>query len=64
MQESRKRKIVLFVRHHTPSLNKLFAMNPWQRKREKEETQRAFVSALRAADVGSATLTTFARNTS
>jgi hypothetical protein len=56
--------IKLVVRHPVPSLNKLFAMNPWQRRREKRDTQIEFVSVLLASELGSATLTTFAQNTS
>src|ERR1044072_1644861 len=41
-------KFILEVHHPVPSLNKLFAMNPWQRKKEKVATQDAFLSALRA----------------
>lgn len=57
-------EIRLTVRHNVPSLNRLFAMNPWQRKKEKEKTQAAFMSALQVSGLGSAILTTFARNTS
>jgi hypothetical protein len=32
----------LVVRHPVPSVNRLFAMNPWQRRREKQATQAAF----------------------
>lgn len=58
------REIRLTVRHKVPSLNRLFAMNPWQRKKEKEKTQTAFMSALRASGCDSVILTTFVRNTS
>ena len=54
----------LVVRHPVPSLNRLFAMNPWQRRREKRATQGAFASALSASGLDSAIQTTFARNTS
>ena len=56
--------IKIVVRHPVPSLNRLFAMNPWQRRREKLATQAAFASALSASGLDSATQTTFARNTS
>ena len=56
--------IRLVVRHPVPSLNRLFAMNPWQRRREKLATQSAFASALSASGLDSAIQTTFARNTS
>ena len=52
----------LVVRHPVPSLNRLFAMNPWQRRREKLATQGAFASALSASGLDSAIQTTFARN--
>lgn len=38
--------IKLVLKHPVPSLNKLFAMNPWQRKKEKQKTQVAFHGAL------------------
>lgn len=38
--------IKLAVHHPVPSLNKLFAMNPWARKREKVKTQKAFHAAM------------------
>lgn len=53
----------LSVLHPVPSLNALFAMNPWQRRKEKLATQRAFMSALQASGVDSLTLTTFVRST-
>lgn len=56
--------IKLIVRHKVPSLNRLFAMNPWTRKKEKEQTQAAFMSALQASGADSSTLTTFARSIS
>ena len=56
--------IRLVVRHPVPSLNRLFAMNPWQRRREKLATQAAFAFALSASGLASAIQTTFARNTS
>ncbi len=39
-------EILLVVRHRLPSLNRLFAMNPWQRLAEKRKTQVAFHAAL------------------
>lgn len=56
--------IKFVVRHPVPSLNKLFAMNPWRRRREKKSTQTAFAYALRDSGFDSSTLTMFARNTS
>jgi hypothetical protein len=56
--------IKLVVQHPVPSLNRLFAMNPWQRRREKIATQAAFASALSASGLDSAIRITFARNTS
>lgn len=41
--------IELRVKHKVPSLNQLFAMNPWQRRKEKQRTQAAVLSALKAA---------------
>lgn len=40
--------IKIVVLHPVPSLNKLFAMNHWQRSRERKATRAAFMSALRA----------------
>jgi hypothetical protein len=59
-----RQSVKLTIKHPVPSLNKLFSMNPWQRKREKEQTQRAFMSALQASGAGLLTRITFARNTS
>lgn len=53
----------LVVRHPVPSLNRLFAMNPWQRRREKQLTQNAFAYALRDSGADYSILTTFAQNT-
>ena len=64
MSNGTENGIRLVVRHPVPSLNRLFAMNPWQRRREKLATQAAFASALSASALGSAIQTTFARNTS
>ncbi len=55
-------KTVLIVRYPVPSLNRLFAMNPWQRKKEKVATQNAFMSALSAIENGSATRIIFAES--
>jgi len=57
-------KVRLVVWRKTPSLNLLFGMGHWQRKKEKQATQVAFASALKDAGCDSLTLTTFARNTS
>lgn len=54
----------IVVRHPVPSLNRLFAMDPWQRRREKIATQCAFASALSASGAAFAIQITFARNTS
>lgn len=54
----------IVVRHPVPSLNRLFAMTPFDRQREKKKTQAAFLFALEAIGADSSTLTTFARNTS
>ena len=64
MSNATENGIRLVVRHPVPSLNRLFAMNPWQRRREKLATQSAFASALSASALASAIQTTFARNTS
>ena len=64
MSNGTENGIKLVVRHPVPSLNRLFAMNPWQRRREKLATQAAFASALSASALDSAIQTTFARNTS
>ena len=40
--------ITLIVKHKVPSLNQLFAMNPWQRKKERYRSQCAVMSALKA----------------
>jgi len=64
MSNGMENGIRLVVRHPVPSLNRLFAMNPWQRRREKLATQGAFASALSASGLDSAIRTTFARNTS
>ena len=50
--------LTLNVYHPVPSLNKLFAMGHWQRKKEKEATQRAVLSALQVAESGFSTQTT------
>lgn len=42
--------IELRVKHKVPSLNQLLAMNPWQRRKEKQKTQAAVLSALKAAE--------------
>lgn len=55
--------IKLVVRHRVPSLNELFRMNPWQRRKEKQETQSAMLSAYGAFDHDFATRTIFAQNT-
>lgn len=39
----------LIVRHPVPSLNKLFAMNHWQRHKERNQTQLALLSALQVS---------------
>ena len=64
MSNATENGLRLVVRHPVPSLNRLFAMNPWQRRREKRATQGAFASALSASGLDSAIQTTFARNTS
>ena len=64
MSNGMENGIRLVVRHPVPSLNRLFAMNPWQRRREKLATQGAFASALSASGLDSVIQTTFARNTS
>ena len=64
MSNATENGLRLVVRHPVPSLNRLFAMNPWQRRREKRATQGAFASALSASGLDSAIRTTFARNTS
>ncbi len=50
-------KIVLNVKYSVPSLNKLFAMNPWGRHRERKKAQAALLSALRDAGSVCSTLT-------
>lgn len=55
---------VLTVKHRVPSLNRLFAMNHWQRHREKKETQLAVQCALKATEPGSAIPTIWLENTS
>lgn len=47
MQKGSSVKLVVY--HPVPSLNKLFAMNPWQRRKEKKTTQCAFRDALSAS---------------
>jgi hypothetical protein len=47
--------IKLVVRRRVPSLNVLFAMSHWQRTKEKNATQAAFKSALRAIEGGLST---------
>jgi hypothetical protein len=64
MSNGMENGIRLVVWRLVPSLNRLFAMNPWQRRREKLATQAAFASALSASALDSAIQTTFARNTS
>lgn len=64
MSNKTENGLKLVVRHPVPSLNRLFAMNPWQRRREKLATQSAFASALSVTGIGSAIQTTYARNIS
>ena len=64
MSNGMENGIRLVVRHPVPSLNRLFAMSPWRRHREKLATQGAFASALSASGLDSVIRTTFARNTS
>lgn len=47
--------IVLRVDRKVPSLNVLLAQNRWQRKKERDATQRAVLSALKAAAEDSST---------
>ena len=53
MSNARENGLRLVVRHSVPSLNRLFAMNPWQRRREKRAAQGAFASALSASELTS-----------
>lgn len=55
--------ITLVVAHPVPSLNTLFAMSHWGRKRERDKTQAALLSALSATATDSSTRTTSAQNT-
>jgi len=57
-------KLIIDVEHAVPSLNKMFGMNHWQRRREKKDTQDAFQSSLRLIEDGCSTKTTYASNTS
>ncbi len=56
-------KFVLVLKHPVPSLNRLFAMHPFERLKEKKQTQRAFLSALEASGADLLTRTTFVQNT-
>ena len=47
--------MILVINYPVPSLNKLFGMNHWQRRREKKAAQDAFESALLAIEGVSAT---------
>lgn len=47
----------LIIYHPVPSLNRLFGMNHWQRRREKKATQAAFLSMLKASGFDSWTTT-------
>jgi hypothetical protein len=62
-QPKNTQPIKLVVRHAVPSLNRLFAMNPWQRLAEKRATQYAFMYALSVFGESSATRITFVQNT-
>lgn len=55
-----KRPIVLkvVVQRKVPSLNALFGMNHWARKKEKEKTQSALLSALDPSATDCSTPTT------
>lgn len=53
-------KMVIY--HTVPSLNRLFAMNHWQRRREKKATQAAFLSMLKASGADSSTTTICAQS--
>ena len=64
MSKSMENGLKLVVHHTMPSLNRLFSMGHWQRRKEKLSTQAAFASALKATGLDSATQTTFAQNTS
>lgn len=48
--------------YKVPSLNALFAMNHWQRRKEKQKAQAAFMSALRHSAQGSLTPITSPQN--
>ena len=50
------------IAERVPSLNRLFGLNPWARKKLKEETFIAVASALLAKDVGCSTQITCASN--
>src|SRR6266446_10128875 len=52
----------LIVRHKVPSLNVLFSMNPWQRRKEKIATQHALLSALKVSAGASSIPITCAEN--
>lgn len=47
----------------TASLNALFAMNHWQRMKEKKRIQAAFISALQSAGSGYSIQTTASEST-
>ena len=47
--------ILLVLKYRVPSLNRLFSMNHWQRRKEKQQAQLATLSALKAAAADSST---------
>lgn len=47
--------ISLFVKYVPPSLNRMYAMNPWGRCRERRLAQRSFSLALQSAAFDSST---------
>ena len=56
-------RIRLVVWRKIPSLNELFNMSPWSRRRERVNTQKDLLFALQLADRDSSTQTICARNT-
>lgn len=52
----------LVVKYKVPSLNRLFAMNHWQRAKERRKAHVALMYALMRTGHGSSILTTSARN--
>ena len=51
------KSLTIQVDHQVPSLNKLFSMNHWGRKKEKDITQLAVLSALNHSAHGFSTQT-------